>query len=84
METGMNQVPGGKVARDSTAEEMMREAQNSLNEGTFTELQRSYEETNRAVNELEQALSAARFRQAVYAAAIDHLNAPTNPQPSLR
>jgi len=83
------QVPGRTaikqdVSQELMAAETMADVQNALNDNTFTSLTHRYEETNRMVNFLENALDSAKSRQAVLAAAIDRLNAPTNLQPSLR
>jgi len=83
------QVPGRTaikqdVSQELMAAEAMADVQHALNDKAFTHLTQDYEETNRTVNFLENALNSARHRQVVLCAAIDQLNVPTDPQPSLR
>ena len=65
----------------------MAELQGNISQSCFTRINDEYEETNRTVTFLDQALEIARRRQKVLASAIDCLNSdnvPSAPTPSLR
>lgn len=77
------QIPGGSPKGIDVAEAAMV-AQQEKNEKHFSSLNESFNEAEREVNYLRQALTSAEVRLQVLSAAVDRLNAPQAATPSIR
>lgn len=72
------------ISEHEAQSQIIKEQQTLINEGTFTTLSAQYDEARRTADNLREALERAETRERILGGAIDRLNAPQTPQPSLR